>query len=183
MSDAAAAQLAGTIASKLGQSLAKAFVNAITGADISPAKLEAFWDNLDPADAVIQVIDGAIFGNVMEELVYDVVVPAAVKAKWEGIAIAKLGLVLGEKAGKSGGDLKSVFANLITNYEVNGKLCLPRQNPCYCKSDPGMAISATQAAAKCKASTGVSATGVSATGGGNTGMFLLAAAVFLAAVN
>ena len=174
--EAAASQLAAKIASKIGESLAKALVNSITGADVPNAKLEAFWDNLDPAQAVIQVIDGAIFGNVMEELVYDVVVPAAVKAKWPGIAIAKMALVIGEKAGSKGGNLKQVFSSLVTNYQVNGRLCLPRAKVCYCKSAPSVAISNIQAAAKCPPAAGTGS-------GGNMGMALLAAAVLIMAVN
>ena len=176
MSDAVAAQLASTIASKLGESLAKAFVNSITGADISDAKLKAFWDNLDPAAAVIQVIDGAIFGNVMEELVYDVVIPAALKAKWPGIAIAKMALVIGTKGGKKAGNLKQVFAALVTNYQVNGRFCLPRNKVCFCKSAPAVAISSASKPCPGKSSG-------APLFGGNTGVFLLAAVVLVMAVN
>ena len=141
MSETVAKALVTAIGSKVGQSLSKAVVNAILGAgEVSEAQLKAFWEHLDPADAVIQVIDGAIFGNVMEELVYDVVIPAALKAKWSGIAIARLALVIGEKSGSKGGNLKKTFSALVTNYTVNGKLCLPRNKVCFCKIAPSLQI-------------------------------------------
>jgi hypothetical protein len=136
-----AAKLVEVLASKIGKAAAEAFVNSILGADeVSEQQLKAFWENLDPADAVVQALDGYFFGNVMEELVYDFIIPAALKAKWSGIAIARLALVIGDKAGSKAGNLKKTFSALVTNYAVNGVLCLPRNKVCFCKSAPSTQI-------------------------------------------
>ena len=176
-----AAKLVSVLGSKIGKAAAEAFVNAILGADeISEKQLKAFWDELDPADAVVQAIDGYFFGNVMEELVYDFIIPAALKAKWSGIAIARLALVIGDKAGSKGGNLKKTFSALVTNYTVNGILCLPRNKICFCKSAPsvpmvwdGKPVNAKTCAA--------GAARKSSMFGGSGGAFALAAIVLIMA--